>query len=59
MSGFGGDGAGGGANEEPLGGAANAAEGAAAAGDLERVVALLGKRGRLGFFVGEIGLRGG
>src|SRR6266404_1350146 len=59
MRGFGGDGAGGGANEEPRGGARDAAEGAAAACDLKRVVALFGKRGGFGFFVGEIGLRSG
>jgi len=59
VGGFGGDGAGGGADEEPFRGAGDAAEGAAAACDLERVVALLGKRGGFDLFVGEIGLRGG
>lgn len=58
MGGFGGDGAGGGADEEPFGGAADASKAASPARDLEGVVALFGKRGRFCFFVGEIGLRG-
>ncbi len=59
VGGFGGDGAGGGADDEPFGGAGDAAKGAAAACDLKGVVPLLGERGGLGFFIGEIGLRGG
>ena len=50
MGGLGGDGAGGGADEEPLGGAADAAPGAAAASDAQRVVAFVGERGS--FFSG-------
>ena len=59
MSGFGGDCAGGGAKEEPFGGAGRAAPDAAAFGDADGVVALLGEGGGLGFFVGKIALGGG
>ena len=59
MGGFGGDGASAGAEEEPLGGAADASEDAAAAGDLQGLVAFLGKGGGLGFFVGKVALGGG
>ena len=57
--GFGGEGAGSGAEREPLRGALNAAEDAAALGGAEGGVALLGKRGGFGFFVREVALCGG
>ena len=50
MSGLGSNGAGRGAHEEPFGGAADAAPGAAAASDAESIVALTGERGGLGAF---------
>ena len=56
MSGFGGYGAGGGADEEPLGGAANAAPRAAAARDTQSVVAFARERGGFATFIGEISL---
>src|SRR5690242_17797412 len=59
MGDFCGNSAGGGADEEPLGGACDAAPSAAAAGDAQGVVALAGESGGLGAFVGQVGLRGG
>jgi len=59
LAGLGDDGAGGGAEEEPFGGAGDAAPGAAAFGDAEGIVALFGERGGLGFFVGEVVLGDG
>jgi len=50
MSGLGSNGAGRGANEEPFGGAADAAPGAAAASDAQSIVALTSARGGLGAF---------
>src|SRR2546430_16273254 len=60
MSGFGGDGACSGANEKPLGGAANAAPRAATARDAQSVVAFAGECGGFAAVIGEISLgRGG
>ncbi len=56
---FGGEGAGGSAEGEPLGGAGDAAPGAAAFGDAQGVVALLGERDGFGAFVDEVVLGGG
>src|SRR5713226_8674588 len=56
MGGLGGDGSGSGPDEEPLGGAANAAPSAAAAGDAHRVVAFASERGGFLAFVGEVAL---
>ena len=56
MSGFGGQGAGDGADEEPLGGAADPAPGAAAASDTQSVVAFAGECGGFATFIGEISL---
>ena len=54
LVGFGDDGAGGGAEEEPFGGAGDATPGGAAFGDADGVVALFGECGGFSFFVGEI-----
>ncbi len=59
MSGFGGNGAGCGADEEPFCGAADAAPDGAAAGDAQSVVAFVGERGGLLAFIGEVVLGGG
>jgi hypothetical protein len=56
MSDFGGNGAGGSADEEPFGGAADAAPGAATAGDAQRVIAFASERGGFLAFVGEVAL---
>ena len=56
MSGFGGDGTCGGADEEPLGGAANAAPRAATARDPQSVVAFAGECCGFATFIGEISL---
>jgi hypothetical protein len=56
VSSFGGDGAGGGADEEPLCGARDAAQDAAAAGDAQGVVAFAGECNGLLVLVGEVGL---
>ena len=52
VSGFGGYGAGGGTDDEPFGGAGDAAEEAATAGDAQGVVTFAGKGGTLLVFVG-------
>ncbi len=57
VRGFGG--ASGGANEEPLGGTADTAPGAAAASDAQSIVAFVGERGGFLAFVGEVALGGG
>jgi len=57
VGGFGG--AGGGADDEPLGGAGHAAEDATATGDAQSVVALAGESDGFLAFVGEVGLGGG
>src|SRR5882762_9983089 len=54
MSGFGRNGAGCGADEEPFCGAGDAAPGGAAAGDAQRVVAFVGERGGFLAFIGEV-----
>jgi len=54
MSGFGGNGAGCGADEEPFCGAADAAPGGAASGDAQRVIAFVGERGGFLAFIGEV-----
>ena len=54
--GFGYNGACGGSEEKPFGGAGDTAPAAAAFGDAESVVARFGKGGGLGFFVGEVAL---
>src|SRR5260370_8913227 len=59
VRGFGGHCASGGADKEPLGGAANAAPGAAAASDAQSVVAFVGERDGFVAFVGEVALGGG
>jgi len=59
VSGFRGCRASGGADEKPFGRAADAAPGAAAAGDLQGVVTFFREGRGLGFFVGEISLGGG
>jgi len=59
LAGSGYDGAGGGTEEEPFGGAGDASPGAAAFGDADGVVALFGERGGFGFFVDEVALGGG
>src|SRR5882762_7969702 len=59
MSGFGGNGAGCSADEEPFCGAADAAPGGAAAGDAQSVVAFAGERGGFFAFIGEVVLGGG
>ena len=59
MSGSVGDGTCGGADEKPLGGAADPAPGAAAASDAEGVVTFASKRGGFLAFVGEVSLGGG
>jgi len=56
VSGFGGDGASGGADEEPFGGAADAAPGAAASGDAQSVVAFASECGGFLAFVSEVAL---
>src|SRR5260370_1325431 len=56
VRGFGGHRASGGANEEPLGGAADAAPGAAASSDAQGVVAFAGERGGFLAFVAEVAL---
>src|SRR5260370_31066675 len=59
VSGFGGNGAGGGADEEPFGGTADAAPGAAASRDAQSVVAFVGECGAFLSFIGEVALGGG
>ena len=59
FNGAGGQGAGGGADEEPLGGSGEALEGAATFGDADGSVAFAGQGGCLCFFVGQVGLGGG
>ena len=59
MRGFGGYGAGGGADGKPFGGASDAAPGAASARDFEGLVSFFGERGRFGLFVGKVTLSGG
>jgi hypothetical protein len=59
VRGFGGHGAGGGADKEPFGGAANAAPRATALGDAHGVIALFGERGGFLALVSEIVLCGG
>src|SRR5258708_14472380 len=54
MGSLGGDCAGGGADEEPLGGAADPAPRAAAAGDAHSVVTFASERGGFLAFVGEV-----
>jgi|SRR6267143_1107095 len=54
MSGFGGNGAGCGADEEPFCGAADVAPGAAAPGYAQSVVAFVGERGGFLAFIGEV-----
>ena len=54
VSGFGGNCAGSGADEEPRGSAADAAPGVAAAGDAHRVVAFVSERGAFLAFIGEL-----
>ncbi len=56
MGGLGGDTSGSGADEEPLGSAADAAPGVAAAGDAQCVVAFASERGGFLPFVGEVAL---
>lgn len=56
VRGFGGGGTSGGANEEPLGGAADAAPGAAAASDAQSVVAFACERGGFLAFIAEVAL---
>ena len=57
-SGLGGNSAGGGADEEPFGGAADASPSGATFGDAHGVVAFVGKCGGLFALVGEVVLRG-
>ena len=57
--GFGGDGCGGGADEEPLGGSLDAAENASPFCYADGIVALASEDAGFGFFVGEITLGGG
>src|SRR5467141_3327753 len=59
MSGLGGDGAGGCADQEPLGGAGDTAPSAAAASDAQGVVAFVGERGGFVALIGEVALRSG
>ena len=61
MNGFGGDGngAGGSADEEPLSGAGDATDEAAATRDAQGVVAFAGEGGGFLAFVGEVGLGSG
>src|SRR5258708_16603417 len=54
MSGFGGNGAGCGADEDAFCGAADAAAVGAAAGDAQRVIAFVGERGGFLAFIGEV-----
>src|SRR5205823_6718777 len=56
LAGSGHDGAGGGTEEEPFGGAGDASPGAASFGDADGVVALFGERGGLLAFVCEVTL---
>jgi hypothetical protein len=56
--GFGYEGPGGGSKEEPLGGAVDAAPGAAAFGETHGVVALFCEGGGFGSFVEEVALGG-
>jgi len=58
MSGFGGNGAGGGSDEEPFGGAADAAPGAAAPSDAQGVAAFVGERGGFLLFAEQVALGG-
>ena len=58
LAGSGYDGAGGGTEEEPFGGAGDAAPGAAALGDAQGVIALFGERGGLLAFVRKVALGG-
>ena len=57
--GFGGQGACGGADGEPLGGPCDTAEEASAFGGMKSGVAFAGECDGFGLFIGEIGLRGG
>jgi len=57
MGGLGGDSSGSGADEEPLGGADDAAQGAAAAGDAHCDVAFASERGGFLAFAGEVAWR--
>jgi hypothetical protein len=54
--GFGGDGSGGGADEEPLGRSLDAAENASPFCYADGIVALASEDGGFGFFVGQVGL---
>ena len=56
LAGSGHDGAGGGTEEEPFGGAGDASPGAASFGDADGVLALFGERGGLLAFVREVAL---
>jgi hypothetical protein len=58
VSSFDGNGADGGANDKPFGGAGDAAPGATAFGDAHGVIALLCERGGFLALVGEVVLRG-
>jgi len=59
VGGFGGNSAGGGADEEPLGGTADAAPGAATASDAQSVIARASEGGGFLALVGEVTLGGG
>ena len=56
MRDFGSHGAGGGADEEPFGGAGDAAPGAAAASDAQSIVTIAGERGGFLAFVIKVAL---
>lgn len=59
VTGFGGDGSGGGAYGEPFGGADDSAQGASPFSGADGGIALFGEGGGLGLFVGQVALGGG
>src|SRR5260370_28917515 len=59
MSSLGGDGTGGGSDQEPFGGTADAAPGAATARDAQSIIAFVRESGGLLALVGEVALGGG